>query len=154
MVHSPGFSGGAGGALGGAGGALGGVGGALGGVTPPGAPGGGGAPAPEAETPGGGGALGSSAPQLLHTVASVRFTVPHFGHLFSFFAAVGGRKHITYFPFLSKIPFINSALLKYREKEIVHYFHGRVGCRRAGSAAIRLHSWHNPNRLRAEGTRL
>ena len=98
MVHSPGFLGGAGGALGGAGGALGGVGGALGGVTPPGAPGGGGAPAPEAETPGGGGALGSSAPQLLHTVASGGFTVWQLGHLFSFLAAIGGRKHMFFSP--------------------------------------------------------
>jgi len=60
MVHSPGFLGGAGGALGGTGGALGGTGGALGGVTP---------------ASGGSGDLGSSAPQLLHTVASGGFTV-------------------------------------------------------------------------------
>jgi hypothetical protein len=92
---SPGFFGGAGGALGGAGGAFGGAGGALGGTGPPG---GGGAPAPAADTPGGGGILGSSAPQLLHTSASGRFTVSHWGHLFSFFCAVGGLKHMVIAP--------------------------------------------------------
>lgn len=99
--YSPGFLGGAGGALGGAGGAFGGAGGAggaLGGVTPLGAPGGGGAPAPVEETPGGGGALGSSAPQLEQIVASGRFTVSHLGHLFSFFCAAGGRKHMFCIP--------------------------------------------------------
>ena len=88
--------GGIGGAFGGAGGAFGGAGGAFGGVTP-GAPGAGGALAAEAEIPGGGGALGNSVPQLLHTVASGRFTVSHLGHLFSFLTAVGGRKHILIF---------------------------------------------------------
>lgn len=82
------------GGAGGAGGALGGAGGALGGVIPLGAPGGGGAPAPDEETPGGGGALGSSAPHSLHTSASSGLTAPHLGHLFSLFCAVGGRKHI------------------------------------------------------------
>lgn len=92
--HSPGFFGGTGGALGG----VGGVGGALGGVTPPGGAGGGGVVpvVPEIETPGGGGALGNSAPQLEQTSASAGLTVPHLGHLFSRFCAVGGRKHMVF----------------------------------------------------------
>jgi hypothetical protein len=93
--YEPGFLGGAGGALGAAGGALGGM--------PPGAAEGGGAPAAEAETPGGGGALGSSAPQLLQTAASGGLTVSHLGHLFSFFCAVGGLKHIFLLLFLGRI---------------------------------------------------
>jgi len=75
------------------GGAFGGAGGALGGVTPPGCPGGGGT-IPEADTPGGGGSLLSFSPQLAQISASSGFTAPHFGHLFSFFSAVCGRKHI------------------------------------------------------------
>jgi hypothetical protein len=82
--------------LGGAGGALGGGGGALGGAPGLGA---------AAETPGGGGASGSFSPQLIQFSASRGFIVPHLGHFFSAFLAVGGRKHIGIFPFLKSAGF-------------------------------------------------
>jgi hypothetical protein len=77
------------------GGALGGAGGVLGALAAiPSGTADGRAPAAESEMPEADGILGSSAPQLLHTAASGKFTVSHFGHLFSAFLAVGGRKHI------------------------------------------------------------
>ena len=81
-IHSAHFLSGGVGGVGGCFGAGGGPPGGRGGIPP--------------TCPRGGGRAESFVPQSTHTVAVGSLTLPHFGHLFSLFAAETGLKHILY----------------------------------------------------------